>query len=127
MLDGNGIKRFRKRRKMTQYDLADSLGITSSLLSNIENGKISCPREVADKFLLLYEKCFDKVDKENFKNVFPYNDIVLLDQKISSFIINNDIEIMMNQIIDMKLEKREVRMLFNNMLKHAKTLKKTRS
>lgn len=215
MLKGSSIKAFRLRKNFTQDDLADRLGISQACLSAIENGKIDCPLNVEEKFFQIYERFFNRVDKDLFKERYPHNGIKLLGDsndvvsfrnennteiyvnvitklrrklkfnreefskilgipqgvlsriendncklsndlyndillkygsflsdgdklqlekmiecsygKIHNFVLNNNVNLIMEQIIDMKLQKSDVKFLFEGMLEQAKILKKERS
>jgi len=141
MLKGSYIKEFRIRKNIYLIDLAEKLGVSASQLSQIENDEINCPSIVEEKFFQIYEKLFNRVDMDVFKECYPHNGELLFDfekielekvtdssySKINNFILNNDVNLIMEQIIDMKLEKSEIKLLFDEMLEHAKILKKERS
>lgn len=127
MINGNSIRKFRNKRKITQKDFAKSLNISQANLSNIENGKTKCSSELEFLFISLYKSCFDVEERKIFRDLASDNCSSLLNINISNFIISNDLENIMDEIIKLNLDKRQLKILFNNTLDRAKTLKKTRS
>ena len=116
------LKKIRKRFKLTQHGLAILLHTNDSLISLIETGKRKLPRDLYDRLINVYGDALTEDEKNQLDNMINKSN-----EKIVNFVLNNDIESMMVQLIDMKLEKQEVRLLFKDMLKQAKTLKKERS
>lgn len=127
MIDGNNIKMFRTKRMITQKELARNLNVFQFYLSDIETGKIQCSPEFEYLFLSRYRGCFTEEERKMFKELASDNCKSLLDVNISNFIISNDLENIMNEIIRLNLDKRQLKILFTTTLDKAKTLKKTRS
>lgn len=116
------LKVIRNRLGFTQSELAKRLCTNKSFISLIENGKMSLSKDLYYRFMELYgDMLLDNEKLELSKLVNP------LSEKIVNFCFYNDIEYEMHQLINMTLEKQEVKLLFQDMLNQAKTLKKTRS
>lgn len=52
---GDKIKAYRKRRKWTQEDLAERLGVKGNTISSYENGKIEIPYSKLEKIAIIFE------------------------------------------------------------------------
>lgn len=56
---GDRVKYIRKTRSLNQVDVADSLGITRSAISKIENGKQEMTSEILFRFAVTYSVSAD--------------------------------------------------------------------
>lgn len=116
------LKTIRNRFGFTQLELAKKLCTNNSLISLIENGKMSLPKNLYDKFMKLYGEVLLDNEKLELAKLVDFSS-----EKIINFCFYNDIESEMYQLMNMKLEKQEVKVLFQNVVNQAKTLKKTHS
>lgn len=73
------LKDFRTVRKMSVFKMAAILNVTPDIISKIENGNIGITPKFEKRFFELFENSFTVLEKEIFKEKYPYNNIKLLD------------------------------------------------
>lgn len=106
------IIKFRKANNLTQKYLANQLGISSSTLCSAELGKSQLPDDAIIRFNTLYDRFLHKSrdDTPNFS--------------VTNFIVNNDLTLMLEEVMKLKLSKSQLNTLFSDMVKQAKKIKK---
>ena len=100
------IVKFRKANNLTQEYLANQLGISPSTLCSAELGKSQLPDAAIIRFNTLYDRFLYKSrdDTPNFS--------------VTNFIVNNDLTLMLEEVMKLKVSKSQLNTLYSDMVKH---------
>ena len=121
---GSYLVNFRKTYNIKQIELARSLDISSQFLYKLEYGKIKFPYELFQKFLAIYNDKITEDDKSKLFHCISRQNPSLFNGMVQNFVLTNDLNYILYDLANIKLEKEQVQYLFLKLLDEAKTLKK---